>query len=73
MYTVIPNVLGYLEKNDKILLGLRADRSSKIYRKHWDLPGGQIEPGETVEQALRREFLEETGLVITSARLKDKQ
>ena len=71
MYTVVPNVLGYLEKNDKILLGLRADRSSKIYRNHWDLPGGQIEPSETAEQALKREFLEETGLVIVRARLVD--
>lgn len=71
MYTVVPNVMGYLEKDDKVLLGLREDRSSKIYRNHWDLPGGRIEPGETVEETLRREFLEETGLVIVRAHLMD--
>jgi len=71
MYTVVPNVLGYLEKNNKLLLGLREDQPSKIYRNQWDLPGGQIEPGETAEEALRREFLEETGLVIVRARLMD--
>lgn len=71
MYKVIPNVLGYLEKNDRILLGLREDRPSKIYRNQWDLPGGQIEPGETAEEALRREFLEETGLTIVNAHLME--
>ncbi|MGA9350623.1 MAG: NUDIX domain-containing protein [Anaerolineae bacterium] len=71
MYAVVPNVMGYLEKDDKVLLGLREDQPSKIYRNHWDLPGGRIEPGETVEEALRREFLEETGLVIVKARLID--
>jgi ADP-ribose pyrophosphatase YjhB (NUDIX family) len=71
MYTVVPNVMGYHERDGKVLLGLREDQPSKIYRNHWDLPGGRIEPGETIEEALMREFLEETGLVITRARLMD--
>ncbi|HVS58387.1 MAG TPA: NUDIX hydrolase [Candidatus Saccharimonadales bacterium] len=31
-------------------------------QKHWDLAGGRIQEGQTVEEALRREVEEETGI-----------
>ncbi len=35
----------------------------------YDLPGGAIDPGETPEQALKREFVEETGLDVKVGKL----
>ena len=35
----------------------------------WSLPGGVLETGETLDEGVRREVLEETGLVVEPVRL----
>jgi 8-oxo-dGTP diphosphatase len=34
----------------------------------WELPSGKVEPNETLDEAIRREVLEETGLTVTGIR-----
>ncbi len=50
------------EGGDRILLQKRADF------RNWSLPGGRVEPGESVEAAAVREALEETGLEVRLVR-----
>jgi ADP-ribose pyrophosphatase YjhB (NUDIX family) len=40
-------------------------RGKEPLRGRWVVPGGTVELGETLEEALAREVLEETGLVVT--------
>lgn len=50
-------------KHEQVLLTRRADNGQ------WCLPGGRMEPGESVEECCRREALEETGLAVEVKRL----
>lgn len=56
-------VYGILIKDKKIIL---IKKSRGAYKGMYDLPGGGIEFGEKIEEALKREFIEETGIALNS-------
>jgi 8-oxo-dGTP pyrophosphatase MutT (NUDIX family) len=63
-------VTGYVVSNDgKLLLGRKAPGSGAVYADCWHNPGGGVDQGETDEQALRRELLEETGIDTSRAKV----
>lgn len=45
------------------------ERAGKPLKGYWSIPGGLLETGETLEQAVRREVHEETGLRVAIVRL----
>lgn len=55
-----------LSKDGKIFFGKKDRESGDTYAGCWHIPGGGVEAGETNEQALKREILEETGIDISS-------
>lgn len=58
--------VGILIRQDGALL-LSTRPEGKAYAGYWEFPGGKIETGETVTEALRRELIEELGVTIGDA------
>jgi ADP-ribose pyrophosphatase YjhB (NUDIX family) len=57
---------GLLQRENKLLL-CRLSQHVGLHPGHWTLPGGGLDFGEDPEQAVVREFAEETGLAINVA------
>jgi 8-oxo-dGTP diphosphatase len=58
-----------LYKADGTMLLQHRTKDAPTFPDHWSLFGGGIEEGETPEQAVRREALEELGYQLASPRL----
>lgn len=54
-----------IDAEGRFLLTSRPE--GKVYAGYWEFPGGKLETGETVVQALRRELQEELGITIGHA------
>lgn len=63
---VVDVAVGILVSPDGDLL-LTTRPPGKVYAGHWEFPGGKLEAGESVEEALRRELQEEIGITIGPA------
>jgi len=48
------------DKSGNILMGLRDSRGPNP--DYWEFPGGQLEDGESLEECLKREWMEELNL-----------
>jgi 8-oxo-dGTP diphosphatase len=66
---VIDVAVGVLLRPDGRFL-LTSRPAGKVYAGYWEFPGGKLEAGESVAQALARELQEELGIAIDPAAVR---
>ena len=64
MNTRLIALLGLINEKNEVLISLRKNRAD--YNGYWEYPGGKVESGETIDQALVREVKEELALDVSS-------
>ena len=65
---VVDVAVGILVKPDGSFL-LTSRPPGKVYEGYWEFPGGKLETGESVQDALRRELMEELGIRVEATQL----
>ncbi|WP_071132759.1 NUDIX hydrolase [Alterileibacterium massiliense] len=64
------STLCYIKRDDSILMLHRVKKKNDINKGKWIGVGGHFEDGESPEECLIREVLEETGLKLTSYKFR---
>src|SRR4051812_14096463 len=64
-------VVGIIIKDDTVLMVQRFEPECPEAHLKWEFAGGKVDYGETVQQALKREIYEETGIVAKVGSLID--
>lgn len=67
---MLQTTLCYLIENGKTLMLHRIKKKNDGNHDKWIGIGGKFEPGESPEECMQREFLEETGLSLPDARYR---
>ncbi len=62
----------FINEEDQVLMLKRSDYVDK-FAGEWDLPGGHLKQDESLLDGLRREVEEETGLIVESPKMIEKQ
>jgi 8-oxo-dGTP diphosphatase len=62
--------LCYLKRDGKTLMLHRTKKKNDIHQDKWNGLGGKFLPGETPEECVTREILEESGYLIKNPQLK---
>ena len=62
--------LGYIERDDAYLMLHRVKKKNDLNHDKWVGIGGKFEDGESPEECMRREALEETGLTLHDLQLR---
>ncbi len=66
---IAPCIITVIRRGDRFLLA----RSARVTRNFFSLIAGFVEPGESLEQAVAREVMEETGLEVANIRYQASQ
>lgn len=65
---VVEVAVGILIRGDGEFL-MTSRPKGKVYESYWEFPGGKLESGESVQDALRRELHEELGIMVLGVEL----
>ena len=63
------STLCYIKKNNQTLMLHRIKKKNDIHKNKWNGLGGKLVEGESPEECVKREVLEESGLIIESPKL----